>query len=82
MVLASDHISPATGKAVTVNISKAGGSFSVALGTVTEVANGWYKCSLTATDTNMPGDLSINATASLCDPTDLREQIITVLRLA
>lgn len=76
MVLTSDHISPATTKTVTVNLSKAGATFAAAAGTVTEIANGWYKCALTAADTGTLGDLSINCTATACDPTDTREQIV------
>lgn len=82
MVLASDHVSPATGKTPVVNISKAGAGFGVAAGAVTEIANGWYSVALTAADTSVSGDLAVNCTAAGCDPTDFKEQIITVLRIA
>lgn len=77
MVLTSDHLSPATGKTVTVNLSKAGATFAAAAGTVTEIGNGWYKCAFTTADTGTLGDISINATATACDPTDSREQIVS-----
>ena len=52
MVLASDHISVATGKTVTVNVSKDGAAFGAITGTVAEVASGWYLVSLSQADTN------------------------------
>ena len=75
MLLSSDHVSPATGKTVTVNLSKAGGSFAAAGGSVTEVANGWYKIALTTTDTNTLGDLAYNCTATGCDNRDFADQV-------
>lgn len=75
MVDASDHVSPKTGLTVTVTISKAGGSFGAAGGTVTEVANGWYKIALTTTDTNTVGDLSYHCTATAADDTDFSDQV-------
>jgi hypothetical protein len=75
MVLASDHITGATGKTVTVNLSKAGGSFGAAGGTVSEVANGWYKIVLNTTDTGTLGDLAFHCTASACDDTDFCDQV-------
>lgn len=78
MVDSSDHLAPKTGLTVTVNISKAGGSFGAAGGTVTEVANGWYKCALTTTDTNTLGDLAFHCTATGADPTQFKEQVVAV----
>ena len=75
MILTSDHVSPATGKTVTVNLSKAGGAFSAAAGAITEVANGWYYIALTVADTNTAGDLVFNCTASGCDNTDFDDQV-------
>ena len=66
---------PATGKTVTVNLSKAGAAFGAAAGTVAEIANGWYKVGLTTVDTNTVGDLAFNCTASGCDPTDFADQV-------
>jgi hypothetical protein len=75
MTLASDHISPATSKTVTVTISKDGGSFASAGGTVTEIANGFYKIALTTTDSNTLGDLAFHCTATACDNTDFIDQV-------
>lgn len=80
MVLSTDHVSPATGKTVTVNISKAGAAFGTATNTpATEIANGWYKIALTAADTGTVGDLSFNCTASGSDNTDFADQVVSWL---
>ncbi len=87
MVLASDHVTPATGLTPGnwVTISKAGGSFTWTGGIPAEISNGWYSYALTASDTDTPGDLSFHCDPGaipLVDPTDFREQVIAVLRLA
>lgn len=46
---------------VDVYVSKNGGSFAVATNSVTEVGRGWYKVSLTATETNTDGPLVVEA---------------------
>ena len=76
MISSTDHISPLTGATVTVNISKAGAAFGAAAGTVTEIANGWYKVALTTVDTGTLGDLSYHCTATGGDPTDFADQIV------
>jgi hypothetical protein len=76
MVSSSDHISPRLGASPSVTLSKAGGSFAAAGGTVSEVGNGWYTFHATITDTNTLGDLAIHVTATAADPTDLKEQIV------
>ncbi len=43
---------PATGKTVTVEVSKDGGAFAAIAGAVTEVSDGFYKFNLTATELN------------------------------
>lgn len=68
--LASDHVTPATGKTVAITLSKAGAGFgnpNAGASNATEVANGWYKFSLDTTDTNTLGDLVIVGTATACD---------------
>jgi hypothetical protein len=75
MIDSTDHISAKTGLTVTVNISKAGAAFGAAGGTVTEIANGWYKIVLTTTDTNTVGDLSYHCTATGADATDFKDQV-------
>lgn len=76
MTLSSDHITGATGKTVTVTLSKAGAAFAAAGGSVTEIGSGWYYISLTTTDTNTLGDLTFHCTASGCDATDFVDQIL------
>lgn len=76
MTLVSDHVSPATGLTVTVNISKAGGSFAAAGGTVSEIANGFYKIALTTTDTNTEGDLAYRCSGTAADDTAFIDQVI------
>lgn len=75
MVL-SDHVTPATGKTVTMNLSKAGAAFAAGGGTVTELANGFYKYTPVAADVGTLGDLAFRATASGCDDwTDVRRVV-------
>src|SRR5919108_5144282 len=62
--LASDHVSVATGKALTVTISKNCGAFgnpSAGATNATEVANGWYYVDLSTTDTGTGGPLLVPA---------------------
>ena len=68
LFLASDHTSPGTGKSPTVTLSKAGGAFASATGSVAEVGNGWYQLTPSATDTGTTGALILHATATACDP--------------
>src|SRR5438552_7411210 len=75
MIDSADHFSKKTGLTCTVNISKAGAAFGAAGGTVSEVANGWYKVALTTTDTNTLGDLAYYITASGADDTDFADQV-------
>lgn len=76
LVQSADHVSGLTGATPTVNLSKAGATFGAAGGTVTELANGWYKIALTTTDTNTLGDLAYHITATSGDPTDFTDQVI------
>jgi len=70
LVLASDHITGATGKTVTVTLCKSGGAFAASAGSVTEKGNGWYAYTPTAVEINTVGPLLLHATASACDPRD------------
>lgn len=71
LVLASDHITGATGKTPTVTLAKNDGlGFVAATGTVTEVGNGEYDLSPSPADANVLGPLTLHATASGCDPSD------------
>lgn len=76
MISSTDHISLKTGAAPVVNLSKAGGSFGGAAGTVSEIANGWYKVALTTGDTGTLGDLSYYITGTGADDTDFLDQIV------
>lgn len=71
MVQSSDHITALTGASPTVTISKNGAAFGSPSGTVSEIANGWYKVAGNATDTNTLGPLALHATATSGDPCDL-----------
>lgn len=75
MIDSADHFSKKAGLTCTVSISKAGAAFAGAAGTVTEVANGWYKIALTTADTNTVGDLSFYITAAGADDTDFVDQV-------
>ena len=75
MIDSTDHLSKKTGLTCTVNISKAGAAFGAAGGTVTEVANGWYKVALTTTDTATLGDLAFYITATGADDTDFVDTV-------
>lgn len=68
MVLSSDHVSAATGKTVSVTLSKNGGAFAAASGSVSELSSGVYMLAGNATDTNTLGSLVALATATGCDP--------------
>lgn len=75
MIDSADHFSKKTGLTCTVNLSKAGAAFGAAGGTITEVANGWYKIALTTTDTNTVGDLAYYITATGADDTDFADTV-------
>jgi hypothetical protein len=76
MVDSFDHISPKTGLTPSVQISKAGGSFASAGGTVAEIGNGWYKITLSTTDTNTLGPLAFYITATGADPVSFSIQVV------
>ena len=75
MIDSTDHFSPKTGLTVAVTLSKAGAAFGAAAGTVTEVANGWYKIAYTTADTGTLGDLAAHCTATGADNTDFVDQV-------
>lgn len=52
MVDATDFATPETGVDVTETISKDGGAFANCTNSDSEIANGWYKITLTATEMN------------------------------
>lgn len=68
--LTSDHVSPATGKTITITISKNGAAYaapSAGTTTATEVGSGYYYVDLSAVDTGTIGPLGIIGTASATD---------------
>ncbi len=75
MIDSADHVTGKTGLTVDVDISKAGAAFGNAGGAVAELANGWYKITLTTTDTNTFGDLAYHCTAAGADPTDFTDTV-------
>ena len=68
IILSSDHISSATGKTLTVVISKNGGAFASPSGAVTEIGDGIYQIAGNSTDSNTLGPFQVYATATGCDP--------------
>ncbi len=70
MVLSSDHVSPATGKTVTCEISKDGGAYAASTNAASEVGSGTYKINLAAADVNA-NMLTLKFTAAGCDTTKI-----------
>lgn len=68
MVLASDHVSPATGLTVSASRSIDGGAFAACANGVTEVGNGIYKLNLATTDLN-GNFITFRFTAATADDT-------------
>lgn len=68
MKLSSDHLTPATGKTVTTQISKDGGAFAGTDNSASEIAGGFYKVVLTATEMNA-AIIGFKATETDCDQT-------------
>ena len=68
--LASDHVTPATGKTIVITISKNGGAYgnpSAGATNATEIANGSYYVDLSTTDTGTAGPLFIRGTSATID---------------
>lgn len=79
----SDHVTEATGKTIAITISKAGGAFgnpNAGATNATEIANGWYKVTLDATDTGTVGLLALRGTASGID--DIGDRFLVETRPA
>lgn len=73
MVLSSDHISVATGKTITSQISKDGGAFASMTNSASEVGSGVYKINLTQAEMNADV-IVLKFTGTGCD-----QRTITVL---
>ena len=68
--LASDHVSPATGKTIAITISKNGAAFgnpSAGATNATAIANGWYYVDLSTTDTATLGPLVVKGAEGTID---------------
>ena len=77
MVYTTDHLTGATGVTITVNLSKSGGAYAPAAGSVSAVSAGLYTVSLTAVDTGTLGDLMYYCTGTNVDPTNFVDQVVT-----
>lgn len=77
LTLASDHVTGATGKTLTVTLAKPGAGFAAAAGAVTERGHGWYDYTPTAGEVDTLGELAIHATAADCDPADRAVLVVT-----
>lgn len=64
LVDATDDETAETGLSPTVNISKNGGSFAATTNSASEIAQGFYKVTLTATETDTDGPLALYASAA------------------
>ena len=83
MLDSTDHLTGKTGLTVTATLSKNGAAFGAAAGTVTEIANGYYKVAGNATDNNTLGKLVLHTTATGADPKDTQfEEVIQDLTTA
>lgn len=67
LVSSADDKTAAAGLTPTVTISKAGGAFVAASNSPSEISAGFYKVTLTLTETNTAGALVILATATGAD---------------
>jgi hypothetical protein len=76
MADSTDHITGKTGLTPLVGLSKNGGSFMTATGTVTSIGMGWYKLTPTVTDTGTLGPLALHATATGADPCDVLHEVV------
>lgn len=76
MVDDTDHLTGKAGLSPVVTISKNGGPFSTPVGSITEMANGWYKLTPTAADVNTLGPLALHATGIDADPVDDLHEVI------
>lgn len=77
LVSSSDDKTAVTGVTPTVQLSKNGGAFAAATNSPSEIANGWYKVALTATETNTDGALIVRATGTGADEWRDVHQVLT-----
>lgn len=72
LVSSTDHVTGASGLALTVTASKDGAAFATITPTVTDRSNGWYNLALTTSHTDTLGDLAFHLTAAGADPCDFK----------
>jgi hypothetical protein len=83
--LASDHVTPATGKTIPVVISKNGGAFgnpSAGATNATAIASGWYYVDLSTTDTATLGPLIVRGAEGTIDDAEAVFEVVSGHRLA
>lgn len=66
-----DHVSGADELDLAVSISKNGGDFEAITPSISGKSNGWYKITLSSSDTDTIGDLVLHISATGADPTDV-----------
>lgn len=76
-VLASDHITGATGKTLAIEASKDLGAFASISPTVTERTYGLYKIALTAAHLDTEGELWLHITEATIDTIDMRFMVVS-----
>jgi hypothetical protein len=77
--LASDHVTPATGKTIAITISKNGGAFgnpNAGATNATAVASGWYYVDLDTTDTNTLGPLAVRGAEGTIDDVGILYDVV------
>lgn len=76
LVVATDHITGATGQSPVVRFSKAGATaFSTATQAVTEMQFGWYKLTLATGNVDTMGELAVHVTSTGGDDTDEKHYV-------
>jgi hypothetical protein len=68
MVDSTDHVTPKTGLAPIVTLSKNGAAFAAPAGAVSEISGGFYRVAGNATDSSSLGILALKATGTAADP--------------
>ena len=64
LMVSDDGTTAVTGITPAVEVAKNGGAFAAATNSVSEISDGWYKVTLTATETNTNGPLIVRATGT------------------
>lgn len=78
MILKSDHVTGATGKTLTVTVSKNGAAFGAGGGSVAELAGGAYAYTPSAGDVDTLGPILFRATETDCDDCFIEGVVLAV----